>query len=310
MDAEPEVLEVTLLDATYDGPKEIKVATSDGTYTLFIVPRRNFDDYRSHTKMNQAGIYMMAASLTQTGAPVYIGQARKRKNGNGAIYRVIEHINRGEHLFCQWAILLVDDPKKFGATELNTLENVFTNLAVKSGRMDVRNGCEPSANEIQRATKVRLNRIVKATRLMLATLGVVILEPAPLAEDDDSPAPVAVQESEDEAAILQDTTPASSEPILELHMMLRGIAQPARLNKQGESYTLLAGSPVKAEATSKTVAKLRERYQGKIVDGHTTVDLLFGSPSTAASYVSGNQRNGLRTWKTVDGHYLGDLRES
>lgn len=89
-------------------------------------------------------------------------QAKRRKNGNGTIHRIIEHIDRGEHLFCQWTVMLVDDAHKFGPTELTNLENAFTLAAQEAGL--TRNGCEPSNSELTLATRLRLDKVVEITR--------------------------------------------------------------------------------------------------------------------------------------------------
>ena len=46
---------------------------------------------------------------------------------------------------------------------------------------------------------------------------------------------------------------------------------------------------------SKTIEKLRANY---VVDGLTTEDVLFKSPSTAANFVTGRSCNGMILWKT------------
>ncbi|UQF79582.1 MAG: hypothetical protein M3I41_08405 [Actinomyces graevenitzii] len=127
--------------------------------------------------MSKPGIYMMLGDPTDKKPEVYIGQAKRRKNGNGTTHLIIEHIDRGEHLFCQWAIMLVDDAHKFGPTELTNLENTFTLAAQEAGLTRVRNGCEPSNSELTLATRLRLDKVVETTRLMLGALGIYIFDP-------------------------------------------------------------------------------------------------------------------------------------
>jgi hypothetical protein len=52
---------------------------------------------------------------------------------------------------------------------------------------------------------------------------------------------------------------------------------------------------------------LRAKYDGQVHDGRTTVDLVFTSPSTAATYVVGSNRSGNATWRASDGPLLSDL---
>lgn len=75
--------------------------------------------------------------------------------------------------------MLVDSPRKFGSTELTNLENTFTLAAQEAGLTQVRNGCEPSNSELTLATRLRLDKVVETTRLMLGTLGIYIFDPHP-----------------------------------------------------------------------------------------------------------------------------------
>lgn len=51
----------------------------------------------------------------------------------------------------------------------------------------------------------------------------------------------------------------------------------------------------------------RAKYDGQDHDSHTTVNLVFTSPSTAATYVAGSNRSDNATWRTSNGTLLGDL---
>ena len=59
--------------------------------------------------------------------------------------------------------------------------------------------------------------------------------------------------------------------------------------------------------TNNTGRALRAKYDGQIRDGRTTIDLVFSSSSTVATYVAGSNRSGNATWRTSDGTLLKDL---
>lgn len=63
-------------------------------------------------------------------------------------------------------------------------------------------------------------------------------------------------------------------------------------------WILKAGSPVNPIPTNDTGHALGAKYDGQIGEGHTTVDLVFTSSSTAATYVAGSNRSGNATWRT------------
>ena len=62
-----------------------------------VLTARQIRDFRMHKHMSKPGIYMMLGDPTDKKPEVYIGQAKRRKNGNGTIHRITEHIDRGEH---------------------------------------------------------------------------------------------------------------------------------------------------------------------------------------------------------------------
>ncbi len=224
-------------------------------------------------------------------------QAKRRKNGNGTIHRIIEHIDRGEHLFCQWAIMLVDDARKFGPTELTNLENTFTLAAQDAGLTRVRNGCGLSNSELTLATRLRLDKVVETTHLILGALGIYVFDPHP---DGGSAAKngTKTKNAEPRTPVLDTPTesevPADGEPELVLFMRLRGVEAPAMLHKlDAKMWILKAGSPMNPTPTNDTGRALRAKYDGQIHDGRTTVDLVFSSSSTAATYVAGSNRSGI-----------------
>lgn len=297
-----------MLDGSFAGAREVRVASADASYRLYVVPARQIRDFRMHKHMSKPGIYMMLGDPTNKKPEVYIGQAKRRKNGNGTIQRVIEHIDRGEHLFCQWAIMLVDSPRKFGPTELTNLENTFTLAAQEADLTRVRNGCEPSNSELTLATRLRLDKVVETTRLMLGALGIFILDPHP----DGGSAEKETQLGNASDAQVSSASAAVSvpegEPELVLYMALRSAEEPAVAHKMSDKvWVLKAGSPVNPTPTNDTGRALRAKYVGQIHDGRTTVDLVFTSSSTAATYVAGSNRSGNATWRTSDGTLLKDL---
>lgn len=308
MGGSQEVIEVTLLDGSFAGAREVRVASADVSYRLYIVPARQIRDFRTHEHMSKPGIYMMLGDLTDKKPEIYIGQAKRRKNGNGAIQRVIEHIDRGEHLFCQWAIMLVDSPRKFGPTELSNLENTFTLAAQDAGLTRVRNGCEPSNSELTLATRLRLDKIVETARLMLGALGIYIFDPHP---DGGSAAKNAQANNAGKVQVAGAPATASvpdGEPELVLYMALRSAEEPAVAHKMSDKvWVLKAGSPVNPTPTNDTGRALRVKYDGQIHEGRTTVDLVFSFSSTAATYVAGSNRSGNATWRNADGVLLKDL---
>ena len=81
-----------------------------------------------------------------------------------------------------------------------------------------------------------------------------------------------------------------------------------------DGFWVLKGSfiyPKVADYAPQRIKKLREQHAASIdVDGILQEDVLFGSPSYAATFVCGKNSNGLAEWKDKNGIPLKDIDES
>jgi hypothetical protein len=75
-----------------------------------------------------------------------------------------------------------------------------------------------------------------------------------------------------------------------------------------EGFVVLAGSILSKNVTESCpehVKILRNKYGNKINENRELMeDLLFSSPSAAASFIAGSNRNGNDSWKLTDGRTL------
>ncbi|MDO4909980.1 MAG: DUF4357 domain-containing protein [Corynebacterium sp.] len=311
-----EVMEITLLDGTYRGPRKVTIATIESSYSLFIIPRESIASFSSSEGLNQPGIYMLVGDLHSERPELYIGQANKRKNGNGAISRIQEHFANGRHLFCETAIVLVDNPLNFGATELNSLENSFTRLALKARRTELKNGCEPTSANLDTTRQIRLERVIGYTQLMLATLGIEIYEPRKVKDSSFN----AIEKRTEEVQAEERTGKHVANPEIAdnediFYLKHHTLSEPAKLkyvvNADGTpSYVLLAGSEISREVNYPMAEQLREEHADSLSDFRVTKNIAFDVPSRPSILVVGKSRNGWVEWKTLDGQTLSDIYRS
>ena len=173
---EPLGLDLTLLEGRYDGP--IHVHIPDTKYDLYIVSRCSLKEYHDHQKINLVGIYFVIGQLESDEENLYIGKAVVRKDDHlGTIQHILENMRNGKHRFCERAIMLVAPPEDFGPTELDLMEDAFITLARKVGRTHMSNCTGAHAGKVRDHLRYRISKIVENTRLMLATMGIMILEP-------------------------------------------------------------------------------------------------------------------------------------
>lgn len=289
-------LNLLLLEGRADGP--IHVQIPDTKYDLYILPQTSLHAYRNHSKMNLAGIYFVLGDLDSADENLYIGKAAVRKNNDGTIKHVLENMRNGKHLFCRKVALLVAPPEDFAATELGLLEDTFINLAREAGRTNMANGTGAHAGKVHEHLRNRISTIVSNTRLMLATMGIKVLEP-PVASEEITDVTLG---SNDSAAIESRTPIRDVSPEFYSH---RRTQKRATLVRSGDEWVLKKGSwllPVKAEHA----AKLREKH-ARAVEGNITIaDIAFPSPNQAGVFFNGNSANARTLWRDADGRALGE----
>jgi len=71
----------------------------------------------------------------------------------------------------------------------------------------------------------------------------------------------------------------------------------------GNKFVVLKGSKIDPNIYSnvKVVEHIRKENSKNIVNGITTVDIVFNSPSTAGCFVGGGAINGKYYWRTING---------
>lgn len=299
---EPLGLDLTLLEGRYDGP--IHVHVPDTKYDLYVVPNDSLEDYRTNVKMNLAGIYFVLGYLESDEENLYIGQAAVRKDDRlGTIQHILENIRNGKHGFCDRAIMLVAPPEDFGSTELDLMEDAFITLAREAGRTHMSNRTGAHAGKVREHLRCRISKIVENTRLMLATMGVMVLEP-PLESEHCSDVPLA---GEDEDIYVESRGPVR-EVSSEFYSHRRKENR-ATLVRSGNEWVLKKGSWLLAAKTER-VAEERVRH-ARLIDGNVTVgDIPFTSPNKAGVFVSGNAANSRTFWKDEEGRTLGEYIEN
>lgn len=152
----------------------------------------------------------------------------------------------------------------------------------------VKNGNEPSIGNVTEEKESELEEFIYYAKLLTATLGHKVFVPiTPPVKIIDSPANPEEKE----------------EPILHL--------APSKSNKYSatgqrtsDGFIVFANSTISmqpSKSCSSYIKKLRLEHASKIKDNLLTEDILFNSPSGAASFVTYRSTSGLTQWKTEEG---------
>lgn len=270
----------------------IKCTLANWTGVAYKIPRTMLDKAKNITYLNQTGVYFLFGTSEDTGDPiVYIGQAGIRKNGLGILCRLDEHRRNDKKDYWTEAVALTTSNNSFGPTEISYLENRFVNMALGSSRYQVKNGNDPNHGNITEEKESELEEFIFYAKLVMGALGYKVFEPLiARASESDSNSMV-----------------ADNEPLL----YFKTANAKASGKRTPEGFVVLAGSQVVMNLSKScpvSARKNRDKYSSFISsEGLIKTDLLFSSPSGAASFVGGSSLSGNLLWKDVSGKSLKDL---
>lgn len=284
------LISLYLIDDEMTG--RVKCTIGQRTTTLYKIPRSELDkcttvDNSQISKhLKQAGIYFLLGKDEESGKDaIYIGQATIRKNGEALLYRLMEHKRDSKKDYFTEAIAITTSDDTLGATELNYLENRFTNLAKEANRFIVKNANDPNIGNYSEETESSLNEFIENVKLIMGTLGYRPFTP------------LIVKPKHNE--------------LLEEYLFYKGSSFDAKGKQTDEGFVLLKGSKVNLNTVNKVrdyISNTRKSYENKIDSlGILKEDILFGSPSGAACFVSYGSVNGKDAWKDNNGQSLNFL---
>lgn len=280
-----------------DASGRIKCTLANWTGVAYKLPRTEIDRCKDREDLKWCGVYFLFGISDETGENVvYVGQAGVRKNGEGILYRLMEHKKNPDKDYWTEAVVFTTSNNSFGPTEISYLEHKFCDLAVKAGRYNVKNGNDPSPGHITEEKESELEEFIDYAKLIMGTLGhkvfVPLTKPSSAAEDNNDTS------SDDIGLFL-------TQKIKKMDFTVEAYAK-----QTSEGFVVLKGSkiaPVGEDESSISPGNSKKRSECKKENNILQEDVLFNSPSSAAEFVLGQCRNGWRSWKTKDGRTLHDL---
>ena len=163
------------------------------------------------------------------------------------------------------------------------LEDRFVTIAKQCKRYTVLTKNTYSKTVIKESQKAAMEEFIDNVKIVINALGYNVLEPKAQPEADDT------------------------ENML---FMNYGSAK-AKGKRTSDGFVVLTGSTINATTTKAcpdSAIKNRTKYEKSIDENYTlTDDLLFSSPSGAASFVGGSALSGNELWKDKNGTKLKDI---
>lgn len=287
-------LNIFLMDGDVTG--RIKCTMPGWSGLAYKIPRIYLDKCKDREQLKQSGVYFLFGKNNFDEDAVYIGQAGIRKNGEGVLFRVAEHLK--DDFYFNEAVMFTTSGNSWGPTEISYLENKFTNLAIDTNRYKVQNGNDPNPGNVTEEKEAELEIYVEQFKIMLGVLGYRIF--VPLVKTPES----VVEEHDDELILGLSRKIKRSQRNIE-----------AYCKRTNEGFVVLAGSQIEETDSGSipdVIKELRERCKqnNEIKDGVLTRNYLFKNPSYAASFVLGMTTNGKVDWKTEDGTSLKMIEEN
>lgn len=281
-----------LMDGEVTG--RIKCTLSNWTGLAYKIPNSYLSKCKERQDLKQSGVYFLFGDDEGDRPTVYIGQAGIRKNGEGVLFRVAEHL-KGNFDFNE-VVILTTQNNSFGPTEISYLENKFTNMAIEIDRYKVKNGNDPNPGNVTEEKESELEEYVEYSKMVLGVLGYKIFVPLIKSNNDD-------EYNEEELSLYLTRKVKRSNAIIT-----------AKCKRTSEGFVLLSGSLIEeidAESIPPGIKVMREscKKNGVIKDGVLTKNILFRSPSYASSFVLGINSNGRINWKLKTGQSLKEFEE-
>ncbi len=286
-----------LMDGEVTG--RIKCTLSNWTGLAYKVPRPYLEKCKDRQDLKQSGVYFLFGKNDDGNDEVYVGQAGIRKNGEGVLFRVVEHLK--DEIYFSEAVMLTTQNNSFGPTEISYLENKFTNMAIDVDRYKVRNGNDPNPGNVTEEKESELEDFIEYSKMVLGVLGYKIF--VPIIDKSSKETNNSIPKDKELILYLSRNSGKSNRQI------------EAKCKRTDEGFVVLKDSMIDvidSPAIPKSIKKLREEciINNEIVDGRLHKNYLFNSPSYAAAFVLGTNANGRTHWRTEKGISLKDIEEN
>lgn len=283
-----------LLDGEVTG--RIKCTLSNWTGLAFKIPRLYLEKCKDRRDLKQSGVYFLFGKNDNDDNVVYIGQAGIRKNGEGVLFRVCEHLK--DDFYFTEAVMLTAQNNSFGPTEISYLENKFTNMATETDRYKIINGNDPNPGNVTEEKESELEDFIEYSKMILGVLGYKIF--VPIVETSEK---FNTSNKDDELLLYLSRKSRKSNKTIK-----------AQCKRTNEGFVVLKGSMIEeidSRAIPKSIKDIRDkkRKNNEIIDGKIIKDHLFNSPSYAAAFILGMQTNGRTDWRNKNGTTLKELEE-
>lgn len=276
-------IDLYLMDGTATG--RWQATLSNWNCNAYKIPRADLKKCDDLPELHSPGVYFLFGRDNETNQPfVYVGE------GDDALKRILQpHTFEKDGSYWMEVVILITLDGSLDKAKIKYLENRFHHIVVETSRYIVKNGNTPPQSPVQKKIQDMLEEFILNTQLIMPALGHKVFEPQPSENNDDS--------TENNLFIFRDKG--------------KNIVATGKVADDG--FWVLKGSQINpkiAPSLPAGVKKSRQLFATQIdQENILQVDVSFGSPSYAASFVIGRNSNGLTEWKNKEGVSLKEMNE-
>jgi hypothetical protein len=267
-----QALQILIPSGKPNGIKLLKVSGWDGL--CYIIPRQSLNELTADSDVSNPGLYFLFGKDESSDSQLaYIGESENFFN------RISSHNTRKE--FWDEAVVFTGDLNK---AHVKYLEHKAVRLAKQANRMQLDNSNIPPENRLSEYDKVGVELFLSHVRFILEAFGYDIFK--------------SLEESASQGELY--------------YLKGKSFDATARLLDNG-GMLVLADSLASVYETNSfggwaKAAREQLAKEGTLMQDegyhHFVKDVVFRSPSAAASTITGRSTNGWTAWKDSEGHTL------
>lgn len=272
-------IKLFLIDGEPNG--RLTCELSNWTGMAYKLPRTEVKRSTDRPNLNSTGVYMLFGRDEDDNEAVYIGEAEE-------VYtRLQNHLREKD--FWNEVIVFISKDENLNKAHIKYIENKLYFQAKHANRYKVMNGNIPPMPVISEADRAEMDEFISNLTMIVPTLGHKVFE-----EIHD-----AVESTDDEYWMIQAADRGEARGILtqEGFVVMKGstissiVVDSYNEANHAKRDTLITSEKIKDQGGKLTFME----------------DVLFPSPSLAATIVLGRRSNGMEVWKNRVGQTIKDI---